>query len=282
MSADKDWGWEIKPVGGWPGLQVKELWHYKDLMLRFVRRDFIVSYRQTILGPVWVFLEPLIATCIYYIIFGAVLHGSTDEIPALAFYLSGIVIWAYFADTISNISYTFAQNASIFAKVYFPRLIVPISMVLSKMGRLGIQLLMLLVVYIFYKVSGSHIHPNLSLLLLPFLILLTSAFALGFGLVLACLAARYRDVQNLMMFAIRILMFATPVVYPYSSVPDKYKIFIGLNPLTAIIETFRHALFSTGSINWLHLSYSVTFITILLLIGIVFFNKVEQNVIDTV
>ena len=281
-SETKDWGWEIKPVGGFPKLQLKELWQYKDLMLRFVKRDFIVSYRQTILGPIWVFLEPLIATFVYYIVFGAVLHASTDKIPPLAFYLSGIVIWAYFSDTASAVSYTFTANATIFGKVYFPRLIVPISMMLSKMVRLGIQLLMLVTVYIFYKINASHIHPNIYILLVPFLILFTSAFALGFGLILASLASRYRDVQNLMMFVIRILMYATPVVYPFSLVPQEYKVFIGLNPLTSIIETFRFALFSTGSFSFTHLLYSIVVITIVLLAGIIFFNKVEQNVIDTI
>jgi lipopolysaccharide transport system permease protein len=278
----KDWAWEIKPVGGFPKLDLKELWQYRDLLVRFVKRDFIVSYRQTILGPIWVFLEPLIATFVYYIIFGAVLKASTDEIPPLAFYLSGIVIWAYFSDGVGTISYTFVQNASIFGKVYFPRLIVPISMLLSKLARLGIQLLMLITVYLIYKINGSHVRPNLHLLLVPFLILLTSAFSLGFGLILASLAARYRDVQNLMMFLIRILMFATPVVYPYSLVPQQYKLWIGLNPLTPIIETFRFALFNTGSFSAIHLLYSAVFISILLFIGIVFFNKVEQNVIDTI
>lgn len=273
--------WEIKPVGGWPEFHFKELFRYKDLMLRFVRRDFIVSYRQTILGPLWVFLEPLIATFVYYIVFGAVMRVTTDEIPSLAFYLSGIIIWSYFSDSIGAISYTFIQNASMFGKVYFPRLIVPVSMLLSKMARLGIQLFMLILVYVFYKVQGTHIHPNIYLLLVPFLVALTSAFALGSGLLLASLAAKYRDVQNLMMFAIRLLMFATPVVYPYSLVPEKYKFLIGLNPLTAIIETFRFALFNTGNLNWEQLLYSTVFIILLLITGILFFNKVEQNVIDT-
>ncbi len=281
-SETKDWWWEIKPVGGWAGLHLKDIWRYKDLMLRFVRRDFIVSYRQTILGPIWVFLEPLVATFIYYIVFGAVMKVSTDAVPSLLFYLSGIVIWNYFSETVSNISYTFAQNASIFGKVYFPRLIVPVSMVLSKLARLGIQLMLLAVIYIIYKVQAAPIQLNLYVLLLPLLVLLTSAFALGFGLIMASMAARYRDVQNLMMFGIRIMMFATPVVYPYSLVPDKYKLLIGLNPLTPIIETFRYALFSTGQLSLPHLLYSTVFILILLLTGIIYFNRVEQNVIDTI
>jgi len=281
-SEAKEWSWEIKPATNIPHISIKELWRYKDLLVRFVKRDHVVSYRQTILGPVWVFLEPLIATYVYFLIFTGIMKVPTGNIPPLIFFLSGIVIWTYFSDTVTGISYTFYQNASIFGKVYFPRIIVPISIAVSKISRLGIQLIMLVAMYIFFVVKGVPLRPTIFILLTPVLILFTAIYSIGVGLILAAMAARYRDVQNLMMFVIRLLMFATPVFYPFSLVNEKYRLLIGLNPLTEILEAFRYALFNSGSVSLLHLLYSAVSSIIIFLLGIVFFGRVEQNVVDTV
>ena len=281
-SEAKEWSWEIKPATNIPHVSITELWRYKDLLVRFVKRDHVVSYRQTILGPVWVFLEPLIATYVYFLIFTGIMKVPTGNIPPLIFFLSGIVIWTYFSDTVTGISYTFYQNASIFGKVYFPRIVVPISIAVSKISRLGIQLIMLVAMYIFFVVKGVPLRPTIFILLTPVLILFTAIYSIGVGLILAAMAARYRDVQNLMMFVIRLLMFATPVFYPFSLVNEKYRLLIGLNPLTEILEAFRYALFNSGSVSLLHLLYSAVSSIIIFLLGIVFFGRVEQNVVDTV
>ncbi|WP_153799824.1 ABC transporter permease [Foetidibacter luteolus] len=284
MSPDtKDWLWEIKPAGSLPDIKPAELLRYKDLVMRFVKRDHIVSYRQTVLGPLWVFLEPLIATYVYFMIFTRIFNIPTDNVPPQLFFLAGVVIWSFFSEAIGAISPVFHHNASVFSKVYFPRIIVPVSLVLSKLTRFGIQCLMLLAMYLYYVlVEKTPVRPNIYLLLVPVLVLVTAFFSLGVGLVMAALAARYRDVQNLMMFAIRLMMFATPVFYPFSLVEEQYRFFLGLNPLTPILEAFRYALFGTGNLDWIHLLYGIAATVVTFVVGLVAFGRVEQNVIDTV
>lgn len=278
----KEWSWEIKPAGSIPDLHLSEIWRYKDLLMRFVKRDLIVNYRQTILGPVWVFIEPLISTLVYFTIFTGIMKVPVGDTPPMLFYLSGIIIWIYFSDTIGGIAGTFQQNAGLLSKVYFPRVIIPLSLALSKFSRMAIQLLLLLAVYAFYLFRNNTLHPGIYLLLVPVLLLLTIMYTLGFGLILAALSAKYRDVQNLMMFVLRLLMFATPVFYPYAIVNSKFKLLIGINPLTPILESFRFALFNTGSLQSMHLLYGAVSTIILLLAGLYVFGRVEQNVIDTI
>ncbi len=278
----ENWSWEIKPASKIPEIKLAELWQYKDLLMRFVRRDHIVSYRQTILGPLWVFLEPLIATYVYFYVFSGILKVSTGEVPPQLFFLSGIILWTYFSDVVTSISYSFYQNASIFAKVYFPRILVPLSINVSKLTRLGIQLLMLVGMYIFFNVKGQGIKPSWYLVFAPVLIMFTALLSLAVGLIIAALSARYRDLQNLMMFIIRLLMFATPIFYPFAQVDEKFKLLIGLNPLTPLLEAWRVMLFSSGSVNSLHLLYGIVSTLVLLAIGVVAFGRVEQNVIDTI
>lgn len=274
--------WEIRPARAFPDISFIEMWRYKDLFLRFVKRDLIINYRQTILGPLWVLVEPLVATLVYFTIFTSIMNIPVDETPPLLFYLSGIIIWIYFQDTVNGISATFQHNAPLLSKVYFPRLILPISYAGSKFIRLCIQLTLLVAAYLFYYWRGANITVTPMLMLVPLLLLLAVVFTLGCGLILASLSARYRDVQNLLMFLLRLLMFASPVFYPYSLVTGKLKWIIAANPLTPIMESFRHALFGTGSIHYAHLLYGTVVSVLLLFIGLVSFARTEQNVIDTI
>jgi len=278
----KDWPWEIRPAGNFPDLKLSELWRYKDLLFRFVKRDLIVNYRQTILGPLWVLLEPLVATLVYFTIFTSIMKIPVGETPPLLFYLSGIILWIYFQDTVNGISATFQQNASLLSKVYFPRIILPFSFVVSKFTRLCIQFILLAAVYLFYVTQGANIHVTVYLLLVPLLLVVFVLFTLGCGLILASLSARYRDVQNLMMFLLRLLMFASPVFYPYSLVSGPLRTVIGLNPLTPLMEAFRFSLFGTGILHTAHLLYGLIATLVVLLLGLFSFGKVEQNVIDTI
>lgn len=278
----KSWSWVIRPASSLPDLKIGELWHYKDLLLRFVKRDLIVNYRQTILGPLWVVIEPLISTFVYFAIFTGVMKIPVGNTPPLLFYLSGTIIWIYFSDTITGISGTFQHNASLLNKVYFPRLILPLSVAVSKFSRMVIQLILLAGIYIFYLVNESQVQVTWNILLVPVLLLLTVLFTFGSGLILAALAARYRDVQNLMVFLLKLMLFATPVFYPYSIVNSEFRWLIGSNPLTAILESFRSALFNTGSMNAMYLIYATISTIVLLVIGLVAFGRVEQNVIDTI
>jgi lipopolysaccharide transport system permease protein len=282
MEKNADWQWEISAHRAWFRFNLREIFQYKDLIFRFVRRDIIASYQQTILGPVWVFLQPLFTTLVYFIIFNRVAKISTDEIPALLFYLPGIIIWSYYSDCITTTMNTFQYNAYIFNKVYFPRLIVPLSSVLFHSFRISIQLLLFLVVCLIFVLKGSHLHFSWQVLFVPVLIFITACFALGCGLIVSVLTAKYRDLDNIMQFLLRLFMFAAPVVYPASLIPQKYKFFFWLNPLTPVIEIFRSAFFKPHPLplNYLLLSMGTTFIV--LMTGIILFNKREIQIMDVI
>jgi lipopolysaccharide transport system permease protein len=282
MEKKADWQWEISAHHPWFRFNLRELFQYKDLLFRFVRRDIIASYQQTILGPIWVFLQPLFTTFVYFVIFHRVGKISTDGIPPLLFYLPGIIVWSYYADCITTTMNTFQYNAYIFNKVYFPRLIVPLSSVLFHSFRISIQLLLFLVVCMFYYVNGSSVYLNGQLLLIPFLILLTACFALGCGLIVSVLTAKYRDLDNIMQFLLRLFMFAAPVVYPASLIPQKYAIFFWLNPLTPIIEIFRSSILKPHPLPLAYLLLSVLTTTIILMTGVVLFNKREIQIMDVI
>ena len=282
MAKISEWEWEIKPDEGWFNLNLKELFVYKDLLLRFVRRNIIASYQQTILGPFWVFLQPLLTTFVYFLIFRKIANVSTDGISPILFYMPGSIIWTYFSDCLISTMNTFVYNSNIFSKVYFPRLIAPLSDIFFHTFRSSIQLILFLLIYLFFLVSNHNIIPSWSILLLPFLILLTACFALGAGLIISVFTAKYRDLDNILQFIVRLFMFATPIVYPVSIVPEKYKILFWLNPLTSVIETFRSAFFSHHPIQVKYLLLSVVSVSIILFSGLVLFHRHEIKAMDVV
>ncbi len=277
-----EWTEEIKPKSSIVSLNLDELWRYRDLLMMFVRRDVVAVYKQTILGPIWFFVQPIFTTIVFVVVFGNIAAISTDGLPMPLFYMSGIVLWNYFSECFNKTATTFRDNAGIFGKVYFPRLIMPLSVVVSSMLKLLIQLLLLLCFWLWYYWQGVAFVTNGALLLLPLLIVLMALLGLGSGLIITSLTTKYRDLTFLVAFGVQLLMYATPVIYPASSVPEKYRMLIEYNPLSAIIETFRYGLLGKGGFSWTSLSYSMGFTLVVLLSGIVVFNRVERNFMDTV
>ncbi len=264
-------------------IRFREIWNYRDLLFTFVKRDYAASYKQTILGPVWHILQPILPVVMYTFVFGTVANIGTDGIPKPLFYLSGLLLWNYFSDCFSRTSTVFNTNAGLFGKVYFPRLISPLSVVISSLMRFGSQLILFMILWTYYlmKHPGT-IMPKFQLLLLPALVLFMAGFALGVGLIVASLSARYKDLAIVVGFFISLLQYATCVIYPLSAVPAQYRLVVQLNPLTAIIETFRYSFIGQGYFSWLSLLYSFAFLVVLLIIGVVSFNRVQDNFIDTV
>jgi lipopolysaccharide transport system permease protein len=273
----------IKPVKSLMDLKLLELWNYRDLLFMFVKRDFLASYTQTILGPLWFFIQPILTTIMFVFVFGNIAGISTDGQPKALFYLSGLVIWNYFSDCLNKTANVFVSNASIFGKVYFPRLITPLSIIVSGLMRFGIQLLLFIAVFIFYFFKGEvTFHWNLAITLLPLLLILMAGFALGLGMIISSLTTKYRDLAMFIGFGVGLLMYATPVIYPLNSVPTKYQYIVNANPIGPIVETFRYAFLGSGNFSLSHLIYSSTCMLVLLFVGIIAFNKVEQNFMDTV
>jgi lipopolysaccharide transport system permease protein len=280
---DSYWDLCIKPHNNWLDLHLDDVWRYRDLLWLFVHRDFVSVYKQTILGPLWFFIQPLFTTIVFTVIFTGVAKVPTDGMPPILFYLAGMTPWNYFAACLNKTSNTFVANAGIFGKVYFPRLIVPLSIVVSNIIQFGIQFLLFLGFFTFYLASGSALDPHWALIpaLVPALILLMAALGLGAGIVVSSLTTKYRDFTFLIAFGVQLMMYATPIIYPLSVIPEKYRWLIQLNPMTAPVETFR-ALFLGGTIPWDGLGISVAITTGLLLFGVVIFNKVEKTFMDTV
>ncbi len=276
------WDLIIRPKTGWLELHLADLWRYRDLTMLFVWRDFVAQYKQTILGPLWHIIQPLFTTLLFTLIFGQVAGLPTDDLPPILFYMAGITCWAYFADCLTRSAGTFLTNASIFGKVYFPRLCVPISVVISNIVKFGIQFGLFLCFMAFYWVRGASIHPNALLLLTPVLILIMSALGLGLGIIVSALTVRYRDLQVLVTFGVQLLMYVTPVIYPLSMVPARYRWIVLANPFSALVETFRYALLGSGTFELSYLLYSAVSTAVILLIGIVLFNHVERTFMDTV
>lgn len=281
MKQNESWDWEIRADTKWFDWHLREIVSYKDLLFRFVRRNLIASYQQTILGPFWVFIQPVLTTLVYYIIFGKVVKISTGGIPPVLFYLSGILFWSFFSDCLNGTMYTFLQNANIFSKVYFPRLVVPVSNVISHSIRIGIQLLLFIVIYL-YNATTTGLTGNYYIFITPLLLLLTAGFGLGAGLIISVFTAKYRDLDYALQFLLRLFMFATPVVYPASIVPAKYQFVFWLNPLTVITETFRAAYFSNEPVHYLRLALGTTEVLLLLVAGITLFKKKELKIMDVV
>jgi len=279
---EEHWDLTIKPQTHWYDLRIKEIFKYKDLLFLFVKRDFISIYKQTILGPLWFFIQPIITAITFTVIFGNLAKISTDGLPQILFYMCGITLWNYFADTLTKTADTFSSNVNIFGKVYFPRMIVPLSVVVSNLIKLGIQFLLFLCVWIYYLIQTDLIHPNKMLMLIPYLIILIGFMALSFGIIISSLTTKYRDLKFLVTFGIQLMMYASPIVYPLSIVPEKYKWIIVANPVTSIIESFKYAFLGVGEFNWFYLGYSTLFTIVLFMIGLVIFHRVEKSFMDTV
>ncbi len=276
------WTEEIKSESSLFSINFKELWHYRDLLLMLLKRDFITFYKQTILGPIWFFVQPVLTSLIYIVLFGQVAKLSTDGVPQMAFYLAGITIWNYFSDSLTKTSNVFQANSSIFGKVYFPRLIMPLSIVFSNLLKFAIQFALFLAVVLYYTFYKHTIHPTVWVLATPVLILLMAAFALGLGMIFSSLTTKYKDLTFLLTFGIQLFMYATPVVYPLSAMPEQYRWIVTANPLTGIFECFRYGYLGTGHFEPSSLLYSTAFTLLLLAIGTIVFNKVEKSFMDTV
>lgn len=262
-------------------LNLKEVWRYRDLAYMFVKRDFVSSFKQTILGPIWFFINPIFTTIVYIVVFGNIAQLSTDGAPQILFYLAGITLWNYFSSCLTATSSVFTSNAGIFGKVYFPRLIMPISIVLSNLMRFGVQMSLFLVAFFYYLFKGE-VQPNWWILATPFLIMLMAVFALGVGMIFSSLTTKYRDLQMLLAFGISLYMYATPVIYPASSLKGIFKTIAFYNPLTGIFECFKYAWLGVGDFSAMMLLISTVLIFIIFAIGTVIFNKVEKGFMDTV
>jgi len=285
MNSEKseEWTLVIKPQSKLFDFQLKQLWEYKDLLFLLVRRDIITVYKQTLLGFFWFILPPILNTVTYFIIFGLIANVSTDGMNPILFYLSGVISWGYFADCINRTSTTFRTNASIFGKVYFPRLIVPISSIASALIKFAIQIGLLILVTAYFYFKENNVLPQFQYIwLLPVIIGLMAFSGLALGIIISSLTTKYRDLSNLVPFAVSLLMYATPVIYPSSIIPQQYKWIIQINPLTPLIESFRFIFLGSGHISWWQLLYCLVFTTILFIIGLVLFNKTEKTFMDTV
>jgi lipopolysaccharide transport system permease protein len=279
---EDNWDLTIKPYNHWYNLRLGEIIRYKDLLFLFVRRDFVALYKQTILGPIWFFIQPIITAITFSIIFGNLAKISTDGLPQVLFYMCGITLWNYFSDTLTKTADTFTANANIFGKVYFPRIIVPLSVVISNLIKLGVQFILFVAIWIYFLVTTDRINPNSTLLLVPFLINLMGLMGLSFGLIISSLTTKYRDLKFLVTFGVQILMYASPIVYPLSIVPLNYRWLILANPVTSVIETFKYAFLGVGEFNLFHLGYSFIFTLFIFFISLVIFHKVEKSFMDTV
>jgi lipopolysaccharide transport system permease protein len=278
----ENWTEIISPRSSLLDLRLKEVWRYRDLLMLLVRREFVATYKQTILGPIWFFLQPILTTITFVLIFGKIARISTDGVPMIIFYLAGITLWNYFSDSLNRTSTIFKDNASLFGKVYFPRLVMPLSIIISNLIKLGIQFILFLVFWLYYLLVKGNVHPNYYLLLTPLLVILMGVLGLGFGMIISAMTTKYRDLIFLLTFGIQLLMYATPIIYPLSSIPLRYKWLVLANPMTSIVETFRFGFLGSGNFGWGSLLYSAMMTLVIMSIGILIFNKVEKNFMDTV
>lgn len=282
QEALKEWDLIIEPQSSLLELNLKDVWRYRDLLWLLVKRDFVSFYKQTILGPLWFFIQPLFTTIIFTFIFGKLAGLSTDGLPQPLFYMAGITAWNYFADCLTKTSTVFRDNANIFGKVYFPRLIMPLSIVVSNLVRFAVQMILFFMMLGYYAYTGANFHLNATVLLFPVLVLLMALLGLGLGLIITALTTKYRDLAFLITFGVQLMMYATTVIYPLSAAPSAYKWVIELNPMTGIIEAFRYGFLGEGSLTPQTLGYSVIFTLVSLFLGVIIFNKTEKTFVDTV
>lgn len=279
---DSEWDLVIKPMSGWFHVNIGELIEYRDLILIFIKRDFVTVYKQTILGPLWYIIQPVVNSIIFSIIFGKVAQIPTDGLPPFLFYMVGVVAWGYFAQCLVGTSNTFVSNAGLFGKVYFPRLVVPISVALTGLFQFAIQFLVLLGFYFYFWWHGVDVVPNYRLWALPLLLLQMMVLGVGVGTLISALTSKYRDLRFAMEFGVQLWMYLTPVVYPLSQVPERYRIFYVLNPMVAVVEFFRSALLGVSSLEFIHVVISVTVTIAIFCCGIVVFSRTEKTFMDTV
>ena len=281
---EQGWTTEIRPKEKLLSVDFKEIWRYRDLMMLFVKRNIITQYKQTVLGPLWYIIQPMMTTVMYMVVFGGLAKITTDGLPQPLFYLAGISFWQYFADCLNKTSNTFVSNSAIFGKVYFPRLVTPLSDVISNLVRFGIQFALFLIVYAYYALfTDVQIHTNWYALMLPILVAMLAGLALGFGILFSSMTTKYRDLQLLLGFFVSLWMYATPVIYPLSTINNEtLRLVMQLNPLTGIVEFFKYGMLGVGNHEWWMLGYSFAFMVVLLAVGIVVFNKVQKSFMDTV
>jgi lipopolysaccharide transport system permease protein len=282
MEKTEKWTTIIKPKTDLFDIDFKELIHYRDLWRMFVKRDIVTQYKQTILGPLWFFVNPVLTTVMYMVVFGGIAKIPTDGLPQPLFYLSGICLWNYFSVCLLKTSSTFRDNEKIFGKVYFPRLVMPISTITSSLYVFGIQLVLFVIIFLYYLLSGIHVAPNIYILLIPVLVIMLAGLSLGFGIIISSLTTKYKDLSILFTFIVQLWMYATPIIYPLSMMSPKKQWIAALNPVTSIVEAFRYATLGTGTFDWMQLGYSFVFMCVILGLGIVVFNKIQRNFMDTV
>jgi lipopolysaccharide transport system permease protein len=283
--AEDNWDIEITPRNNLFSLGLKDVWHYRDLLVLLVRRDFVSFYKQTILGPIWFFVQPIITILIYNLVFNNLANIGTDTVPGPIFYLSGVILWNYFSDCLTKTSTVFKDNAALLGKVYFPRLIMPLSIILSNLIRFMVQFILFVILLVVYHFSGSSIAPNFYILLFPLLIIIIAALGLGLGMIISAVTTKYRDLAFVVAFGVPLLQYTTSVIFPLSAAVVKYPAYswvIKFNPITAMIETFRYGFLGKGSFSWALLGYSTLVTAIILFTGIIIFNKVEKTFVDTV
>lgn len=272
----------LRSRGGWFDIDLKGLWNYRDLIWLFVRRDFVAIYKQTILGPLWFLLQPLFTTLVFTIVFGKIAKIPTDNVPPLLFYMTGVVAWGYFSGCLTKTSDTFAGNAGIFGKVYFPRLVVPVSLVISNIITFFIQFTLLLGFILYFYLNGALVRPNYWVLVTPLLIIYMAALGLGVGILISSLTTKYRDLAFAVGFGVQLWMYATPVVYPLSQVPEKWHWIMMLNPMTAVVETFRYAFLGVGTVDSAIWGSGISVVLSTLVLGILSFGRIEKTFMDTV
>jgi len=264
-------------------IDFKEVWRYRDLFVLFVRRDITTMYKQTVLGPLWFFITPILSVVVYVAVFGGIVGIPTDGVPAPLFYLLGIAVWGYFSSCLSATSNSFVTNSSIFGKVYFPRIIMPMVSVTTNLVTLGVQMLIFVAVYLYYVFTGTAVAPNAVALLFPLLVVILALTSVGFGMIISSLTSKYRDLQLIFEYFLKLWMYVTPVIYPLSMVKNEtLKLCMSLNPVTPLMETFKYGLLGVGSFSWLWLGYSFLFMVVLLCLGLVVFNRTQKNFMDTV
>ena len=282
MDNENNWDLIITPRKKWYDLQLRQVWQYRDLISLFVQRDLVSRYKQTILGPIWFLIQPLFTSIIYTVVFGQIANLPTDGLPQMLFYMSGNVMWNYFQGCLNGTSNTFVSNAGIFGKVYFPRLVTPISIVISNLISFAIQFVFFLAFWLFFFMRGSAISFTSWAFTLPLLVLLMAGLGLGFGIIISSMTTKYRDLSYLVGFGVGLWMYVTPVIYPVSAIPERWRWLATFNPISPVIETFRAGFLGAGESSWLRLGYSFVFMLVVLFIGIVIFNRVEKTFIDTV
>lgn len=282
MTTQTDWDLIIRPQRPWWDLRLRELWQYRDLISLWVRREFVAFYKQTVLGPLWHIIPAIISSIIYTLIFSGVAGISTDGAPPYLFYMAGNTIWVFFSSCVSSTSNTFVSNAGLFGKLYFPRMCMPIATIISQMVAFGVRFGVFLIFWLFFLLSGSEVYPNLWILLLPVIVLIVAGLGMGLGIIISAFTTKYRDLQQLLGVGLQLVMYASPVIYPLSIVSGNWRWFLLANPLTPVIEIFRFAFLGTSALTPVYLLYSVGFMLVILLIGLIAFNKAESDFVDTI